>query len=421
MKRALLILAVIIVHCTLLIDNCVCQWVQQSVPVTSGSFNDMKFVNANTGFIAHGTKVLLRTTNAGNNWESPYYYEMFSLSPIDSILIYATGYRGGYGRIYKTTNSGISWDSLLISNYIYGFLHFFNKDTGIISSGNGTDNQIWRTTDGGQTIQLIQSFGGAAQGKFFFLKEKINGEYYGWMYYPGSFKLRYTTNSGLAWFTHPDFSYNFNSIFFVNKDTGWATTTSYTNYIYMTTNGGVNWVGKYNGLNEVYFDIYFANSQKGWVSGPSFNVCVTTNGGNNWGTQNIQGDYSSKLFFLDSLNGWIKTSLNTISQTTNGGGPITSVITSNIELLSDFKLFQNFPNPFNSSTIISYHLSKSGSVNIKVYDISGKEVVTLVNNIQSSGYYKVTFNSGALSSGIYFYSLSINNEKLQVKKMILNK
>ena len=77
MKRILIILAVIIVHCTLLIDNCVCQWVQQSVPVTSGYFLDMKFVNANTGFIAHSTNVLLKTTNAGYNWVINLHYESF--------------------------------------------------------------------------------------------------------------------------------------------------------------------------------------------------------------------------------------------------------------------------------------------------------------------------------------------------------
>ena len=245
--------------------NADAQWVQQSVPVTGGYFNDMKFVNANTGFIAqysYPVGTFLKTTNAGYNWSVNLNAQIQNISVVDSLNIYCTVNRGLYDKLFKTTNCGITWDSSLSTQNYLAYLYFFNKDTGMISIGDGTNNYIARITDGGQSYQIIATYGGASAGKFFFLKEKINGEYYGWMYYPGSFKLRYTTNSGLVWFTHPDFSYNFNSIFFVNQDTGWATTTSYTNYIYMTTNGGVNWVGKYNGLNEVYYDIYFANSQK---------------------------------------------------------------------------------------------------------------------------------------------------------------
>ena len=421
MKRILIILA-IVVNCTLLIDNCMSQWVQQSVPVTAGFFFDMKFVNANTGFISNSTSKLLKTTNAGYNWQLNKELLMLALSTVDSMYIYGAGMTLGYGRLYKSTNCGVSWDSLLISgSYTYHYLHFFNRDTGLISGSNSSSNLIWRTTDGGQTVQLVQTINVSSVGKFFFLKEKINGEYYGWMYYPGSSFLMNTTNSGLTWNSLPSFSGNLNSIFFVNQDTGWATTTSYTNYIYMTTNGGVNWVGKYNDLNIIYYEIYFANSQKGWVSGPSFNVCVTTNGGNNWGTQNIQGDYSSKLFFLDSLNGWIKTSSTTVAHTTNGGGTITSIISGSTETQKDYRLYQNYPNPFNPITNVKFSILNAGNVKIVVYDVQGREVQTLVNETLKPGTYEATFDGSALNSGIYFYQLIAEGIAVQTRKMILLK
>ena len=430
MKKILYLLSfLIITNYSLLITNCLSQWVQQSVPVTSGYFNDMKFVNATTGFILNWNNpvaTFLKTTNAGNNWQILNNWGMAKISIVDTGCIYTSGYHNGKGVIYESTNLGISWDSVISSNtFYYNNLIFFNRDTGLISSGNSVDNQIWRTTNGGYNLQLIISYGGATSGNFFFLKEKVNGEYYGWMYYPGGSQLRATTNSGLTWNSLPNFSStaHLNSIFFINKDTGWATTTSYTNYIYLTTNGGVNWAGKYNGLNEVYYDIYFTNSQKGWVSGLINNICVTTNGGNNWGTQSVLSFYTSKLFFLDSLNGWLETSSTTIAHTTNGGGPITSAIPNNNFIASDYKLYQNYPNPFNPSTSIKYYLKSKSFVELKIYDISGKEVFNLVSKEQGTGDYKKSIDFTGKTSGIYFYRIIVRDNSLntvfcETKRMI---
>lgn len=85
-----------------------------------------------------------------------------------------------------------------------------------------------------------------------------------------------------------------------------------------------------------------------------------------------------------------------------------------------YKLNQNFPNPFNPSTIISYDLPKSGIVSIKIFNVLGQLVRTLVNQSQVAGTHQVTFNANSLNSGIYFYSLTVDNFT-QVKKMILIK
>jgi hypothetical protein len=80
----------------------------------------------------------------------------------------------------------------------------------------------------------------------------------------------------------------------------------------------------------------------------------------------------------------------------------------------------NYPNPFNPTTTINYQLPKSGYVTLKIYDILGKEVATLVNENKEAGYYKVNFNASKLSSGIYIYKLTGNNVNIS-KKMILMK
>jgi hypothetical protein len=81
---------------------------------------------------------------------------------------------------------------------------------------------------------------------------------------------------------------------------------------------------------------------------------------------------------------------------------------SNGQIIKDYKLFQNFPNPFNPSTVISYSLSNNSNVIIKLYDILGKEIATLVDSFQKTGVYDVNLdmNKLNLSSGIYYYALT---------------
>lgn len=87
---------------------------------------------------------------------------------------------------------------------------------------------------------------------------------------------------------------------------------------------------------------------------------------------------------------------------------------------SDYSLSQNYPNPFNPTTTISYSIPKNGLVTLKVYDILGKEVADLVNEMKEPGDYSVTFNAANLPSGIYFYTLTSSNF-MATKKLILLK
>ncbi len=88
----------------------------------------------------------------------------------------------------------------------------------------------------------------------------------------------------------------------------------------------------------------------------------------------------------------------------------------------NYKLEQNFPNPFNPATTIKYSISNAGAiVKLAIYDIHGKELRTLVNGYKRAGSYKTEFNSEGIASGIYFYKLSVDDKYFDVKKMVLIK
>ena len=87
---------------------------------------------------------------------------------------------------------------------------------------------------------------------------------------------------------------------------------------------------------------------------------------------------------------------------------------------TDFSLNQNYPNPFNPTTNIRFSLPEANQVTLKVYDMLGQEVATLVNEFMNSGSYEVTFDAAELTTGLYFYSISAGNFS-SVKKMLLIK
>ena len=88
--------------------------------------------------------------------------------------------------------------------------------------------------------------------------------------------------------------------------------------------------------------------------------------------------------------------------------------------ITDYKLEQNYPNPFNPSTMINYQIPEAGWVTLKVYNVIGQEITTLVNRYEPAGSYNVEFNGSKLESGIYFYVLNAGNTTL-TRKMVLIK
>ncbi|HQY51061.1 MAG TPA: T9SS type A sorting domain-containing protein [Ignavibacteria bacterium] len=99
---------------------------------------------------------------------------------------------------------------------------------------------------------------------------------------------------------------------------------------------------------------------------------------------------------------------------------ITGVNNNVTSIANDYSLSQNYPNPFNPSTKIAYSIPTNGLVTLKIYNILGKEVQTLVSEVKSAGSYEVSFNAASLSSGVYFYKLE-SGDFIDTKKMFLLK
>jgi hypothetical protein len=104
---------------------------------------------------------------------------------------------------------------------------------------------------------------------------------------------------------------------------------------------------------------------------------------------------------------------------------VTSVGNGQAEIPQSFALLQNYPNPFNPSTTIEYQLPVNGFVELKVYDIAGREVATLVSEMKNAGTHRIAWNAvddrgTKVSSGVYFYRISAGQFN-QIKKMVLLK
>jgi hypothetical protein len=104
----------------------------------------------------------------------------------------------------------------------------------------------------------------------------------------------------------------------------------------------------------------------------------------------------------------------------NGSSRIYTPLEVDFESVKEYSLSQNYPNPFNPSTEINYTLAKSGDVTLKIYNLLGSEVTTLVNGFMEAGKHSVKFDANDITSGIYFYTIKADNFK-STRKMILMK
>lgn len=105
---------------------------------------------------------------------------------------------------------------------------------------------------------------------------------------------------------------------------------------------------------------------------------------------------------------------------TDGSFDYSPIINVEIEIPNEFALSQNYPNPFNPITTINYQIPKRGKVMLKIYDIVGKEITTIVNEEKEIGNYSINFDSNNLSSGVYLYEIVVNNYHA-IKKLVIIK
>jgi hypothetical protein len=111
---------------------------------------------------------------------------------------------------------------------------------------------------------------------------------------------------------------------------------------------------------------------------------------------------------------------NTVGVRVEGSGIDKKALNPEEDIPNEYSLAQNYPNPFNPTTTIDYSIKSAGLVTLKIYDMLGTEVVSLVNELKDSGNYSVTFNASNLPSGIYFYNLTSGNF-VATKKLIFLK
>jgi hypothetical protein len=228
---------------------------------------------------------------------------------------------------------------------------------------------------------------------------------------------------------------------FVDANTGWVGGMG--GVILHTADGGATWTQQFKaGDGDQIRGLYFHNSQIGWAIGLKNKFLYTSNGGAVW--DSVATPVSKRLtdvHFVDAENGWAITSAGGTGSSTKGTGQSTARQMSYIlkftsgttavhtsepaASVEDFKLYANYPNPFNPSTTISYQVSdgKTSAVQLIVYDAIGRQVRTLVNHTVAPGLYNVQWDGRddagqRASSGVYFYRMTAGSFS-QCQKMLL--
>jgi photosystem II stability/assembly factor-like uncharacterized protein len=396
-------------------------------------FNSIYFIDENTGWAVGDSGTIINTTDGGDNWEKQITSNNLVLNSVyafDNQNVIAVGEATNliYSIILQTINGGQTWQTHIDTLGALNAISFPSRNTGYAVGKN-----ILKTTDGGLTWHVQSNLTNFEHVQFI-------DENTGWISAYGDTALLKTTNGGNTWKSQlidPNFNaYSFN---FINAEMGWAAGVGYNpityywdRYIFKTTNGGDSWIQCSNTPRSIYHAVQFIDESTGWAMGDvddngGFGVIIkTTDGGNTWRSQECPSpSMLSNLFILNANTGWAAGT--GIFKTTDGGG-IASVKggNNNGNLPKQITLYQNYPNPFNPSTIISWKLNLNSHVILKVYDILGREISTLVNKNMDAGSYNISWNASKMASGVYFYRLwvnSINNNQagnfIETKKMML--
>jgi len=331
--------------------------------------------------------LIARTSDGGNTWSDSYFSPELDFLFVQNMewLDINTGVSmwvdvGGanyYGRLFKTINSGLSWSEIDIPfgmDYIMS-IKYQNADTLYAL----TSISLFKSTNQGNNWFQASNLGTG------FNRYVISCPSFDTMYLGGNNIFR-STNRGMDFtsvFALPS-PYLVNNFEFLNVNTGYATGSHKSAYDYCggyiakTTNAGLNWVVQTTNTNLFLRDIHFLNENTGWVVGDSGLILKTTTGGTT---------------FINNIG---------------------------IEIPSKYSLSQNYPNPFNPTTNIKFDVAKLSNVNIVVYDLTGREVQTLVNESLKPGTYETSFDGSQLSSGVYFYRMETSSF-VETKKMLLIK
>ncbi|MCX6166314.1 MAG: T9SS type A sorting domain-containing protein, partial [Ignavibacteriae bacterium] len=415
-------------------------WYQQNLPNLNGaSIKDMVFLDSLTGFaVTLSPAYILKTTNGGDNWNiiynHPNAFYRIQFPNKDS------GYVLSINQFLKTTNGGANWSVITFPNEMYpSDIYALSFDTLWVAGSYGFEYGIFRSIDGGNNWQLLH-YGDGPQQIYMYNKD-IGFEWIGNGY------LKKTTDGGFNWVL-TDMSFisgdGYTDLKFIDTITGLLAR----GVVKKSTNGGLNWssVNLVPETGQIFASgitkLSFINKDTIWGFGVSrirypnghyrgF-IQKSTNGGVSWGYQMpdtgiITMTHYDRGQFVNKLNGWAYQNIYSGIHTTTGGmDTIIFVGIENITQISpkNFELRQNYPNPYNNSTLIEYYLNEQGMVKLKIFDMTGREMTTLVNEVQNAGGYGVPV-AIQLSSGVYFYKMFYVNKKgemqIDTKKMVLIK
>jgi photosystem II stability/assembly factor-like uncharacterized protein len=410
MKKLLIFLYIILLSPVVFSQS---GWIAQN----SGTFenlNAIQFLDGNTGWVVGNAGVVLKTTNGGNNWvmiNTGYTYNYYCLQIFSSSVIYV----GTTNRKYlKSSDGGQTW-SLMNSGVTPGpesitSLYFFDAQTGYVLF----NPWICKTTNSGQNWYTDYMDGVL---NFYFIPGMQNG--YG-VYIDGSSSSGFIKTTGNGWSRNSiviGSSNVYNAVHFISTTVG--TVAGNSGKIYKTSDGGNNWVALLSNTTKNLKAIISTNLLKNWAVGEQGTILNTTNGGSFWATQvsGTTNNLNSVYFAMTSTTGWISGDNGTILKTTNGGVGIMKISS---EIPTSYKLYNNYPNPFNPSTNIKFQIKDSRFTTLKIYDILGKEIERLVNEKLSPGTYSIDWNATQYPSGIYFYRLQSENFT-DVKRMMFVK
>jgi photosystem II stability/assembly factor-like uncharacterized protein len=395
-------------------------WTTFTSYVKAGALNDVHAISGTGSVWAVGAPgstgsvfdQVMFSSNGGASWVfQPIPGSTATFNSI-SMLNALTGYIGGTtGRVRKTTNGGTTWDSVETNfTFIVNRIKFVNPSTGWVFGS--TAGNVSKTTDGGATWEAQVSGLTTAINDADFVDANT-----GWLVSTLG-NIRKTTNGGANWDAQvSNYGSTLNDIKMVDANTGYVV--GLTGNMRKTTNGGTNWDTVLTPVSTTLGDVDFVNANNGVIVGLSGYSAKTTNGGSTWevfnsgaGTLNAVDMVHPDTMFAAGLTGGV----HRYAEGTVG----TVIWSSEIPLI--YTLHQNYPNPFNPSTTIKFALPKAGFVSLKVYDITGREVKELFNNQQlNAGTVTYDFDGTNLASGVYFYTLIVDNNKIDTKRMVLVK
>ncbi|MDP2364339.1 MAG: T9SS type A sorting domain-containing protein, partial [Ignavibacteria bacterium] len=334
-------------------------------------------------------------------------------------------FAGSFGEgVYRSTDGGVSWQTFNSGLENLGIHSIQVKKTGVIFLG--TEGGIYRSTNNGYSWHKR----GFNNSKIECLAidssdNLLLGVYdYSNPFEPKAYLYR-SSNEGLNWETIKEF-FRINSIHIGTYGNYYV---SAGNSFYYSYDQGVNW-----GQSAIPHSIYAITSNKnnllyvGTING----VYVSTDLGVSWGE--LHSGLPSTVINVPCLEidskGYIYIGIT--DQTMYKSKSSTTDIDDQHYVINNFKLSQNYPNPFNPSTKISWQSPIGSWQTLKVYDVLGNEVATLVNEYRPAGNYEVEFSAKggsaiggnvaqeslpAIASGVYFYRLQAGSY-VQTKKMI---